>query len=133
MELQEPNDTLDGNNRSESFQSSARRPTLDDRANWTRRFRQKFCTDKKFIKGYFLKRSEIEKLLQQKEELDGLKIYFGIDEQDQFRVVIVGADEKGNDYITPLTYQAKQTGEALLAETRPCPIHCGDKNVLNTD
>ena len=117
--------------------------TWDQATTWTKRFRDTFGDVQKFddkkVKGYFISKENIEDLLTQDGlSLQGIKIYLGYDQNNVFRIIVVAV--KGDlsvDYKVPSNIpilQSTSIGDLpAIGEPRPCPEHCGDNNVLNTD
>lgn len=66
-----------------------------------------------FPKAYLLHRREIEKLLNAP-NVANIRIYFGMDEDFNNHLMMVGVDEKGNDILTSIYNLAL-----------PCPPFCG--------
>ena len=117
--------------------------TWDKAREWTKRFREVFGEKQEFsgkkVKGYFMSRGNIEDLLSQDGlSLQGIKVYLGYDENDVFRIIVVAV--KGGlsvDYNVPRDIEILEDTTIAnlpsIGEPRPCPEHCGDPNVLNTD
>jgi hypothetical protein len=109
--------------------------TWGDAVRWTKNFRDNFGNGAATIRGYSISAEAIRALLSQNgNNLYGLKMYFGYDEEKNFRLIIVGTHENGNDYNVPHGPQEPTIvteEEPLLGDTRPCPIYCGTSNVLN--
>lgn len=123
---------------SESFAGKGPfKPTWEQAIRWTKNFRNTFGKSGQGIRGYSLSADAIKSLLSQGDrELPGIKIYFGYDEEKNFRAVVVAVkNDNGDDYDIPVkTEEMKTMTEAGLPEigdTRPCPIYCGSSNVLN--
>ena len=71
------------------------------------------------IKGGFFGREKLEALLAQS-GAEGIRIYYGVNDQDQNSLVLVAADAEENDMT-----------DKILDTMRPCPIFCGSGNGLN--
>ena len=71
-------------------------------------------------KGHFFGKDILHQLLNQ-QGCEGIRMYYGLDEDGNKELVLVGADADEND----LT--------ALVADlSMPCPGVCGTANVLNS-
>lgn len=124
---------------SESFNGNGpSKPTWGQAIRWTKNFRNTFGKNGQGIRGYSLSADTIKSLLSQGgRELPGIKIYFGYDEEKNFRAIVVAVkNDNGDDYDIPAKPEEmeKMTETAALPEigdTRPCPIYCGTSNVLN--
>lgn len=73
-------------------------------------------------KGHFIGRDLIERILEQ-EDCQGLRIYHGIDHEndDSQEIVVVGADSNEDDLL-----------EVIADRSIPCPPRCGTPNALNS-
>jgi hypothetical protein len=73
-------------------------------------------------KGGYFSGASIKKILDQ-EGCVGIRIYYGLDRDEEQELVIVGVDENGND----------QIGERFccLDDYQPCPAVCSENNILN--
>ena len=111
--------------------------TWGEAVRWTKNFRDNFGKDGQGIRGYFISADMLRSLLSQGgRELPGIKIYFGYDEEKNFRAIVVAVNNaNGDDYEVPANSdEMVRTTETTLPEigdTRPCPIYCGTSNVLN--
>lgn len=91
--------------------------TIEQGANMTENYRN---SHPEGLKGHFFGRDILEKILKQ-EGCVGIRMYYGLDEDDVQALVIVGADADEND----------MTG--LVADiSTPCPSRCGASNDLNS-
>jgi hypothetical protein len=68
----------------------------------------------------FVGKHTIQPILDLK-ECEGLRIYFGLDEQGKMKLVICGADANQNDML-----------ELVIDNCSPCPNRCSSANVLNS-
>lgn len=66
-----------------------------------------------FPKAYLLHRKEIEKLLSEP-NVENIRVYFGMDDQLNNHLMMVGVDAKGNDILNNVYNLAL-----------PCPPFCG--------
>ncbi len=71
------------------------------------------------IKGRFFGRDLLEELLAQ-EGCMGIRMYFGLDDESNMQLVLVGADSDEDDML-----------ELILDNSVPCPTRCGSGNGLN--
>ena len=123
---------------SESFTGNGpSKPTWEQAIRWTKNFRNTFGKSGQGIRGYSLSADALKSLLSQGgRELPGIKIYFGYDEDKNFRAIVVAVkNDNGDDYDIPAKPEEMKTmTETTLPEIgdpRPCPIYCGTSNVLN--
>ena len=118
-------------------------PTLEEAIKSTSTLRERMNKgDWPFekIKGYYLSKESIQKMLEQNGgKTSGLKIYFGEStggDKPALEVIVVAtiADDKQQDDdfdIPPVGQSIPSAGTAVLGATRPCPDWCGKNNVLN--
>ncbi|MFQ5709416.1 MAG: hypothetical protein ACE5HO_18310 [bacterium] len=93
--------------------------TLDDASVLTRNFQSENPVDQSI--GAFMGREALLSILKQ-EGCVGVRIYYGLDEANDRKMVVVGVDTYGKDMT-----------DGLLAErTRPCPPFCDESSELNT-
>lgn len=110
-----------------------------DAVAWTKNFRDKYGDNQLIgtnkIKGYLLSAGSVELLMKQDAKvLAGMRIYLGLDENDVFRVIIVGVEDGTfNDYDVPIPGAdvSSSPNMPMIAEVRPCPEACGQANCLN--
>ena len=95
--------------------------SFDEAAKLTLRYRQEVGNDAR--KGGFFGRKAIEALLDQ-EHCVGIRYYYGLDDDDEKVLVLVGTDADENDLVdrTNLAFD-----NAIY-----CPPNCGEDNVLNS-
>ncbi|MBA3901437.1 MAG: hypothetical protein H0X62_14725 [Bacteroidetes bacterium] len=74
------------------------------------------------IKGIFFGKEKILSLLNEEHSV-GVRIYFGLDEDDSQKLVLVGVDENKNDL----------TEGVIVDVGIICPPQCGVQNRLNAD
>lgn len=72
------------------------------------------------ITARFFGKDIINEILNQ-EGCMGIRIYYGLDEDGNNQLVIVGADSDENDML-----------DIVADLSRPCPNVCGDPNALNS-
>ena len=119
---------------------------LAQACDWTRRFRQQ---SEHGVRGHLFSRDELEAVLAQPHAA-GIRFYYGRDEQNQPRLVMVGVDAADNDLLgtadaqplplaaavdgsetdTALTLSAA-TDTGIVGPGRTCPPCCGSGNALN--
>ncbi|GAB3227568.1 hypothetical protein GCM10027346_11080 [Hymenobacter seoulensis] len=117
--------------------------TLDQASDWTRRYREQHDGR---VKGHIFSRATLEAILAQP-NCEGVRVYYGRDEQNDRRLIMVGIDAQDNDLLeTPLpaaqSFAALDTTEEspMMAATdagtvgpgKPCPPYCSTENTLNS-
>lgn len=91
--------------------------SLDVAANMTAKYRKENPND---TLAHFFGKDILNEILNQ-EGCMGIRMYYGIDDDGQKQLVIVGADQEGNDMTS------------LVADLSfPCPNICGKQNELNS-
>lgn len=91
--------------------------SLADGAAMTANFRKKNPNQ---IRARFFGREILEELLAQ-EGAKGIRIYYGLDSDENNQLVLVAADDHENDILD------------LVADiSHPCPLACSNSNPLNT-
>ena len=93
--------------------------SLTEGADMTANYRKTIPTGS--IKGHFLGRELIQKILDQPECM-GIRVYYGIDQDGQKSLVFVGADRNEDDMV----------GGVIADRSIPCPNSCGRNNPLNS-
>lgn len=93
--------------------------TLSEGAAYTAAYRDQFPSMDGVIKGLFVGKNKIDDLLKQ-ENVVGVRIYFGLNDEGLPNLVIVGAKSNGDD-VTSL----------IVEKLKPCPPVCGGGNALN--
>jgi hypothetical protein len=94
--------------------------SLTDASALTARYRQQSTTTNPILGEYFGKQA-IQSLLNQSSCV-GARIYYGLDELNVPKLILVGVDANGND----------MTQGALLEFGYPCPPNSSTSNPLNT-
>ena len=89
----------------------------------TQRYRYQ-CMMPGDVCGGMFHREAIEELLNQPGCV-GIRYYFGVNEADQQKIILVGVDKWGNDMIGQ-RYLCIDNGTL-------CPPHCSNINILNSD
>lgn len=97
---------------------------LDDAAKLTKNYRDTFSsrTDITFIKAEYFGKSAVTNMLAQ-DGCVGMRIYYGLDEEDVPKLVLVGVDSSGNDMVEG----------TILEMGHLCPPSCSTNNALNSD
>lgn len=117
------------------FSTLAAYPDLSTAANLTRAFRTT-PNYSMYAKGFVIDIGTIRDLISQNgRNISGIKLYLGINVlgagQSEFKAVAVATiGTNYEDFGIPLS-SADPCG-AILGEGRPCPIHCGPTNALNS-
>ncbi len=65
----------------------------------------------------------------------GVRIYLGMDDENQVKLIVVGVNEKGCDILPDAqrtTAFSTQTG-IIIEDGARCPEHCPEESYLNTD
>ncbi|TAH39067.1 MAG: hypothetical protein EYC69_12795 [Bacteroidetes bacterium] len=95
--------------------------SFDDAAKLTLRYREKAGSEAR--KGGFFGRKAIQDLLEQ-DDCVGIRYYYGLDDNDEQVLVLVGTNADENDLV----------GSTFLAFENAvfCPPTCGEDNVLNS-
>ncbi|UYZ65089.1 hypothetical protein [Hymenobacter weizhouensis] len=118
---------------------------LAQASDWTRRFRAQSDHD---VKGHVFSRADLEAVLAQP-GAEGIRFYYGRDEQNQPRLVMVGVDGTDNDILPAPTVSAasmalvptlgfqslqddSQDPGGIVGPGKTCPPFCSSDNVLNS-
>lgn len=86
--------------------------SIEDAKRWTSRFQK--SKSKEEPNAQFYGSEHIQKILAQKECI-GIRVYYGIDDENQKVLILVGVDANENDLSKGL----------ILERGRFCPPHCG--------
>lgn len=54
----------------------------------------------------------------------GIRIYYGIDDKGQKQLLLVGADENGNNLLPDVTAKSTGDGNIIADVSFPCPSYC---------
>lgn len=91
--------------------------TLSEGADMTAKYRDNNPNE---LKGHFFGKDILKQILNQ-EGCMGIRMYYGIDDDEEKALVIVGADANEDDMTD------------LVADiSMPCPNRCGSSNSLNS-
>jgi len=94
--------------------------SLQEASDMTARYRDN-QSEAYFIKAEYFGREAIESILSQ-ENCVGIRIYYGLDENNVQRIILVGVTADENDICN-----------GILAERgTTCPPRCSDTNMLNS-
>jgi hypothetical protein len=77
-------------------------------------------------------REGFDKLLQQPGCVS-VRIYLGMDEEKQVKIIIVGVNEQGEDILPNLTEKSTSDYGVILEEGARCPDLCPPSSTLNSD
>jgi len=91
--------------------------TIEEAVKFTENYRNSEKAEA--IKAEFIGKDLVEEILGQ-EKCVGLRLYFGKNEKGDLNIVVVGADEDGNDL-----YQG-----VIAEKLPPCPPYCGTSSPL---
>jgi hypothetical protein len=95
--------------------------SYNDAALLTQNYRDAQVPGSNYVKGEYFSKASLESVLDQSGCV-GIRIYYGLDENNVQRLVIVGADANENDIVTGI----------ILEHGTLCPPHCGTGNNLNS-
>lgn len=91
--------------------------SLNDAAELTANYRR---ANPSSIKAFFFGKEKLKDLLDQTDCM-GIRIYFGLDEDEKPKLVLVGAESNEDDIL-----------DLILDYGEPCPSRCGSSNDLNS-
>ncbi|MFT5777744.1 MAG: hypothetical protein ACI837_000692 [Crocinitomicaceae bacterium] len=92
--------------------------TLSTGSDWTQNYRDQVATGA--TKGHFFGKDILTALLDQ-EGCVGIRMYYGIDDEEQKVLILAGANGEENDIL-----------ELVADKSMPCPSRCGVANDLNS-
>jgi hypothetical protein len=95
--------------------------TFEDAAELTRNYRREMKAGDR--KGGYFSQDAIQTLLDQ-ENCVGIRYYYGLDDDDQQVLVLVGVGKDENDLIG--------ARYVCIEASIPCPAQCGADNILNS-
>lgn len=107
--------------------------SLETAISWAKKWRKKEGTYNNHykVKAMFIPKDDITALLSK--EIDGVRAYLGVDENDVEKLILVGTKLKeGTDIYEDLLPGSTNTYAEIYDFTRPCPHMCDPKSVLNT-
>lgn len=90
---------------------------LNEGANMTTNYRNQNPNE---IIAHFFGRDILQKILDQ-DDCMGIRMYYGINDERQKELILVGVDSQGNDLI-----------ELVADISTPCPHICSKPNPLNS-
>lgn len=93
--------------------------SLELGAAMTARYRN--TTPQNAVLGHFFGKENILAILDQFKCV-GIRIYYGVDEYNKQQLILVGAQENGDDIL-----------DLLMDRSAPCPTQCSEANPLNSD
>jgi hypothetical protein len=94
--------------------------SLDQAAKWTADYRNtNDGSNGSTVKAHFYGREVLQQLLDQ-EGCVGIRVYYGIDEERQKQLILVGADTAGNDM-----------EDLIIDGSHICPPDCSTTGGLN--
>lgn len=123
--------------------------SLDQASDWTRRYREQHADQ---IKGHYFSRATLEAILAQP-DCAGVRLYYGRDEDNQRRLILVGTDSNDFDLLdtatalrdpspdepapASLATAAPESFQVTASSTPvevgvPCPPCCSVTNSLNS-
>ncbi|SNC67281.1 hypothetical protein SAMN06265337_1897 [Hymenobacter gelipurpurascens] len=120
-------------------QPSDASPELTQASQWTRNFRNQ---NPGAPKGHCIKKSQLDAILGQP-GCEGIRVYYGLDDAGNRKLVMVGIDADENDIISTTTTAALRTASSdvesadtasvsVATDFPPCPPCCSIENPLNS-
>ena len=91
---------------------------LEEAASWTSNYRN---AQPNGIKAHFFGRDIIERILAQ-EDCQGLRIFYGLNNEGEQQLILVGADTNENN----------QLSGTIADHSVVCPVACGNADALNS-
>lgn len=113
--------------------------SLDDARKMTKKFREEKDSimkdehkDKHLIPHCeSFDRAAFDKLLQ-REDCKGVRIYYGMKQEDHHvHAIIVGFDAEGNDILPSASVAMDGTDPIIIEDGSPCPNNCPTSSGLN--
>ena len=95
--------------------------SYNDAALLTQNYRDAQAPGSSYVKGEYFSKASLESILDQSNCV-GIRIYYGLDENNVQRLVIVGTEDNENDMVTGV----------ILENGTACPPFCGSTNNLNS-
>ena len=93
----------------------------DDAKKLTKKYRDQMSPGDR--KGGYFSKAAIQSLLDQ-DKCVGIRYYYGLDDNDDQVMVVVGVESDENDLVGG-TY-------ICLEASMPCPPYCGNNNIINS-
>jgi hypothetical protein len=113
---------------------------LSKASQWTRNYRDK---NPGAPKGHCIKKHQLDAILNQP-GCEGIRVYYGLDEEGNRKLILVGIDVDENDIITETGITSflraaetdggisEPSSAAIATELPPCPPCCSIENPLNS-
>lgn len=118
------NRSIRGRQQTNPFDGSAGDPiSLELAKTWTANYRSKNPDQ---LKGHYFGFEIIQRLLNET-NCSGIRIYYGIDETGQQKLLLVGVDADGNDLLPSLEQELDNGGNIVVDYSYPCPDYCPGK------
>ena len=95
--------------------------TFEEGAALTQRYRDSMQPSQ--IKGGFISKEDLIALLNQN-DCNGMRVYFGLNENNVQELVFAAVDGVGNDIIGE--------NKLCIGNVSKCPPNCGASNILNS-
>lgn len=92
--------------------------SLESASEMTERYRE--STPKNDIKAHFIGKKALRELLRQRGCV-GIRIYYGLDADNEQQLVLVGTNSQGDDML-----------RLIYDKCAPCPDQCSNPNPLNS-
>jgi hypothetical protein len=119
-------------------QPSDASPELTQASQWTRNYRNQ---NPGAIKGHSIKKEQLDAILDQP-GCEGIRMYYGLDDTSNRKLVMVGIDADQNDIISTTTAALRTASSdvespepasiSVATEFPPCPPYCSLENSLNS-
>jgi hypothetical protein len=119
-------------------QPSDASPELTQASEWTRNYRNQ---NPGAIKGHCIKKEQLSAILGQP-GCEGVRMYYGLDDAGNRKLVMVGIDADENDIISTTATAALRAASdvespepastSIATDLPPCPPCCSVENALNS-
>ena len=99
--------------------------------NWTKNYQESESArepGKTITRAHFFGKEKILKLLSEKECI-GIRIYYGLDENNDQKLLLVGAKSDMDDIVPVDMKSASEDGPMILDLSWPCPPYCGNDGI----
>lgn len=91
---------------------------------WTKNYRDKNPGD---VKAHFYGKEHLLKILNEDPDCKGIRIYYGLDDSGNKKLVLLGASENQNNIYPQGQVEGKDATEStVLDDGAPCPDSCPD-------